>query len=121
MESGKMGLIYELQELGADIEDGIQRFIGNVSMYERMLRKFPPAFRQVKVLEPLRADSLEEALISAHTLKGMTGNLSLTPLFLAYSDIVTLLREGSPQEAGRILEDILPVQERFLSCIEKYL
>ena len=54
-----------------------------------------------------------------HTLKGVTGNLSLTPLYNAYTEITNLLREQKYDDARAALEKILPVQNDILSCIEK--
>ena len=47
----------------------------------------------------------------------MTGNLSLTPLYEAYTKIVDLLRMGNVEEANRIYLEVLPVQEEILARI----
>lgn len=57
---------------------------------------------------------------SAHAIKGATGNLSLTPLYKAYTDIVDLLRQDKPEEARKVLLDILPVQAQIIEVINKY-
>jgi hypothetical protein len=44
----------------------------------------------------------------------------LTPLYEAYTEIVDLLRAGKPEEARKILKDILPVQEQILNTINQY-
>lgn len=61
-----------------------------------------------------------EVIELAHAIKGATGNLSLTPLFQAYDEIVALLRADQPQQAKEVLQQILPVQEKIVACIEKY-
>ena len=116
-----MSLLTELEGLGADVQDGMNRFMNNVALYEKMLKKFPAAAEKLPVHSCFAAGDLETALANAHTLKGMTGNLSLTPLFRAYTNIVSLLRESRPQEAQTILESIIPVQERMVACITAYL
>ena len=57
-------------------------------------------------------------LDAAHAIKGVAGNLSITPIYEAYSEIVRLLREKKPEEARAVLEKILPVQSAIVSCIE---
>jgi len=114
-----MNLLDELRELGADIPDGMKRFANNAALYEKMLKKFPAAAAGLPVETYFASGDTDTALANAHTLKGMTGNLSLTPLYTAYTDIVALLREGKPDQARNILNDILPVQEQFIRCIEK--
>lgn len=116
-----MSMLDELQAYGADIQDGLKRFVNNAALYEKMLKKFPAAAEDLPVLVYFQAGKAEDALANSHTLKGMTGNLSLTPLYEAYTQIVTLLREGKPEPAQEILEKMLPVQRDMIACIRKYM
>lgn len=115
-----MSLIDELKDLGINAEEALERFMGNASLYERMLGKLTAAVKENEVMPCFDAGNNEEALAKAHTLKGVTGNLSVTPLYSAYSDIVSLLRAGKPDEAKAQLELILPVQDKIISCIENH-
>ena len=47
------------------------------------------------------------------------GNLSITPLYKSYTQIVNLLRENNPEEAKKILLETIPVQDEIIACIEK--
>lgn len=115
-----MSLIDELKDLGIDTEEALGRFMGNASLYERMLGKLTAAVSDNEVMPCFEAGNNDEALAKAHTLKGVTGNLSVTPLYSAYSDIVSLLRAGKPDEAKAQLELILPVQDKIIACIESH-
>ena len=57
----------------------------------------------------------------AHALRGTSGNLSITPVYEAYTEIMNLLRAGRPDEAKQLIAKIIPVQEQIVSCIEKYM
>ena len=46
------------------------------------------------------------------------GNLSLTPIYESYSEILNLLRTDKPAEAKAVLAKVLPVQQEIISCIE---
>lgn len=116
-----MNLLEELQVLGVDIQDALKRFVNNAALYEKMLKKFPAAANDLPVESNFASGNLDIALANAHTLKGMTGNLSLTPLYNAYTDIVAFLRANNPEEARQLLTDIIPVQEKIIACIEKYI
>ena len=59
-----------------------------------------------------------EALEKAHSIKGTAGNLSLTPIYESYSEILNLLRTDKPAEAKAVLAKVLPVQQEIISCIE---
>ena len=115
-----MSMVNELRELGVDVEDPLQRFMGNEGLFNRMIKKLPPAVKDLQVVQHLEAGDYEAALNNAHTLKGVTGNLSIKPLFNAYNEAVNLLRADKPEEAKKKVEEILPVQEQIIACIEKY-
>lgn len=115
-----MSLLTELQTFHVDIQDGLRRFMNNTALYEKMLKKFPAAAEGLPVQEHFDSGNLETALANAHTLKGMTGNLSLTPLYESYTEIVALLRANDPEKAKALLADILPVQENIINCIKRY-
>ncbi len=115
-----MSMISELKELGVDVEDALQRFMGNEALFTRMVKKLPPVARDLKVIEYLDGGDYETALNNAHTLKGVMGNLSVTPLFQAYNDAVNALRANKPEEARKSVEGIVTLQEQIAACIEKY-
>lgn len=114
-----MSMTSELQELGADVNDAMQRFMNNASLYEKMLKKLPATIEANPVMEFIDAGDIATAIEKAHTLKGVLGNLSVTPLYKAYTEIVDLLRQGNPDKAKEILEGCLPTQEKVIACIEK--
>ncbi len=114
-----MSLIEELKELGANTDEALNRFMNNQALYERMLRKLPASVKELNVMKALEEGDTETAFTAAHTIKGVTGNLSLTPLYRAYSDIVAYLRGGEPESAKAVLERILPLQRKMIQCIEK--
>lgn len=115
-----MSKIDELKTFGVNIDEALQRFMGNSALYEKMLNKLSDAVRDVQVLPCFEESDYVKALENAHTLKGVTGNLSVTPLYNGYTEIVNELRADNPEKAREILDSILPVQEQIIACIEKY-
>lgn len=115
-----MDIITELEGLGIDTQDALRRFSGNSALYVKMLGKFVTASGDLKVMPYIDNEDYKTAENNAHTLKGVTGNLSLTPLYEAYTNIVNFLRTNEPQKAREILEKIIPVQADIVACIEKY-
>lgn len=114
-----MSMLDELKDLGVNIEDALQRFMNNSALYEKMLGKLVNNVRDIKVLPSIEAGDYGAAADAAHTLKGVMGNLSITPLYKGYTQIVNLLRDNNPEEAKKILVDMLPAQEEIIACIEK--
>jgi HPt (histidine-containing phosphotransfer) domain-containing protein len=113
-----MSFMNELNNLGVDTELACKRFMDNRLLYEKMLKKFVDTVPDLEVLSYLEKEDYQTALAHAHTLKGVTGNLSLMPLYQAYSDIVALLRQNEYKKAEDILKDVLPVQESIICCIK---
>ncbi len=114
-----MDFLNELEELGVNTEDALERFSGNSSLYIRMIGKFPASINGLEVMPCIESGDLAAAVTNAHTIKGVTGNLSITPLFKSYTEIVNELRAGNADKAKEILNNILPVQKKILDCIEK--
>ncbi len=116
-----MGLLEELKELGVNTDEGVQRLMGNASLYERMLGTFTKLMNDTPIeIEDFDCDDCGELIEKTHALKGASGNLSVTPVYDAYTEIVNLLRQGKPVEAKAAFEKILPVQKEIIQCIERH-
>lgn len=115
-----MRMIDELEKLGVNASEGMDRVMGDASLYEMMLGMFIDAVRDNPVnAEDFSAGDLDGLIKRVHMLKGVTGNLSMTPLFKGYTETLTLLRAGQPAEAKEKFEELLPVQAKIMDCIEQ--
>jgi HPt (histidine-containing phosphotransfer) domain-containing protein len=116
-----MDLFEELKTLGVDIDDGMERMMGKTSLYERMLFKFVKMMDDLKISPDFDTKHYTDIVEKAHTIKGASGNLSITPVYDAYTEIVNMLRSGEPEKAKEILKNVLPVQQEILECIQKHM
>ena len=116
-----MSLFEELKELGVDIDGGLKRIGGNEKLYTRLLGKFIDAVNTYNVQADFDAADCKEVIEKTHALKGTSGNLSLTPIYEAYTKIVDLLRADKVEEARAILVDVLPIQEKIVNCIQSHM
>ena len=107
-----------LKALGIDSDEAVKRFNGQKELYERLLKKFPAAARDLEVVSFLKSGDYETALANAHSLKGVCGNLYLTPLFNAYSDIVVALRACEYEKAAELAQDAVCMQDCVIKVIE---
>lgn len=115
-----MDMIESLKALGVHTEEGIVRMNGNASLYERMLVKWIDMMKNSSVRPDFDSNDYVCIIEAAHAIKGASGNLSVTPVYEAYSEIVRLLRAGQPEQAKEVLEKVIPVQTQIMNCIEKY-
>lgn len=114
-----MAFLDELKDLGVDIEGGLKRLNGNEKLYTRLFGSFLKTLN-ANIIEPdFDCTDYNDTIEKAHTLKGTAGNLSITPLYESYTEILGLLREGKPEEAKPVLENVLPVQKKIVECIER--
>jgi len=109
----------ELEKIGINYDDAMTRVMNNEAIYIRLLKKIPASVKSNNVMDSINAGDLDSAISKAHSLKGAMGNLSVTPLYEAYSRITQLLREGNTIEAQELLKQTLPIQNNILEFIEK--
>ena len=95
-----------LREWGADVDAGMKRCMNNESFYLKMVsRAVPdPSFDGLKAA--VEAGDLERGFELAHALKGVTANLSLTPVETPVQEITELLRNRTETDYGPYLERI---------------
>ena len=110
-------MLDELKALGVNTDEGIKRFMGNAALYEKMMRKLPENIKAQNTMQHFADGDYEAALAATHTIKGVTGNLSVTPLYDAYSEAVSQLRNNQPDQARQTIENILPLEQKILDCI----
>lgn len=92
-----------LVHAGIDVDGALERFMGAEALLVRFLRKFPddPNFPALEAA--IAAGDCEAAFTAAHTLKGVCGNLSMTPLFDTVSRQTELLRAGDLAAAAAMM------------------
>ncbi len=116
-----MEFMDELESLGVDVNEGMDRVMGDESLYTMMLGMFVDTVRS----SPIRPEDFESGDISelterVHTLKGTTGNLSILPLFTRYTEMLGLLRGGQPDEAKKVFEKTEHIQNNIIDCIQRH-
>lgn len=116
-----MELLEELKSLGVNVDEGLKRINGNEKLYIKLLGSFTKSIKTYSVGTDFDASNCDEVIEKTHAIKGVSGNLSITPVYEAYTKIVDLLRGGNPEEARALLLKIIPVQEQIVECIEKHM
>ncbi len=120
-----MSLLSQLKELGCNIDEGLERMMNKEDLYIKMLKKFPTTLygdsdrQPLPVIPLIDSNDISAAEKNAHTLKGVTGNLSLTPLYTAYTDIVNLLRANELEQAKSLALKTETIQKQIIDLIVK--
>lgn len=112
-----MGEFREIFEVyGADYNSTMARFMGKEAMYLKFLDMLFKDDNLEKLGTALGQQDYEAAFAAAHTLKGVVGNMGLTPLFNAVCAIVESLRKREVPEDYNVLYQI--IQTGFLQADE---
>ena len=111
-------LLIELEDLGVNVNEGLERFMGNETLYERMLKKFPDVLEKEHPMTYIEEGNIKDAITSVHTLKGVVGNLSINNLFHGYTKALIFLREDNIDSARETLEELSFVQDSIVKCIK---
>lgn len=99
------------EQYGGDYETTMPRFMGSREMYLRILNMLFQD-ENIRILgEALEKQDFSAAFDAAHTLKGVAGNLGLTPLYEAACQMAETLRNGRPGEDYPLLYQ--KIQEEF--------
>lgn len=95
----------KLGEFGADVNEGLMRCMNKEDFYLMLINKALSDTRLYELEQQINAKELESAFETAHTLKGMYSNLSLTPLTVPISKMSELLRSGTDTDYTALLEE----------------
>ena len=113
-----MVTIEGLKQFGANVEEGIARCAGNEGLYLRLVGMIRDEKNFGKLSEAIEENDLEKAFEAAHALKGVLGNLSLTPLYEKSSEITELLRARKEADYPALLQELQELKQEFDSLLD---
>lgn len=102
-----------LRAYGANVEEGLERCFKNEAFYLKLVGMMQQDNGFDRLEEALNAGNLDAAFEAAHALKGVLGNLALTPAYDQVSEITELLRARTQMDYSERLAGILE-QKRIL-------
>lgn len=85
----------QFEVYGANYDATMERFMGSESTYIKLLGLLFQDENPALLGRALEAGDVAGAFQAAHTLKGVAGNLGLTPLYGAACALVEPLRQGT--------------------------
>ena len=104
-----------LNRFGADTKDGMSRCLNNEAMYLRLVVKALDNPNYARLSAAVAAEDKKAAFEAVHAIKGMMGNLALTPLYELSSEMTELLRAGQDADYADYLARILRQREALLA------
>ncbi|PWM36212.1 MAG: Hpt domain-containing protein [Clostridiales bacterium] len=103
---------------GANYDVTMERFMGNEALYLRLFGMLFADDNLQRLGDALAAGDITGAFEAAHTLKGVTGNLGLEPLYRAVCEIVEPLRSREERDYKSMHEEILAQFQRARELLD---
>ena len=103
----------ELRALGADVETGLSRCVGNETLYLKLVNMGLGDTKFEELGAAVNAGDLSKAFDLCHALKGVIGNLAITPLYEILSTMTEKLRAKEQTDYKSMYSDILKIRSKF--------
>ena len=107
-----------LKQLGCDTDDGLSRCMGNEAFYFKLIGKVIDDKNFQALEDAVAAKDLDKAFDAAHSLKGVLGNLALTPVYQPVNEITELLRERKDMDYSEYLKTISEKRKELAALME---
>lgn len=108
-----------LIEAGVDVDGALERFMHKEDLLERFMRKFKDDNNFSLLKEAVMEGDSDKAFTAAHTLKGVSGNLSLIRLQKCVSEQCEKFRAGNFEEGAAMMETVTEEYEHITQALSK--
>ena len=105
--------IDRLRELGANVEEGLERCMGMEDFYFEMIELGLSDEKFEELGPALEKGDLDAAFEYAHALKGVIGNLALAPLYSTVCEITEHLRAKEKIDYKPLYEKLIAQRNEF--------
>ena len=111
--------IDNLNKIGVNTSEGLARCLNNEAFYLRLVGRVRNDATFDKLYEAIENKDLKQAFEYAHSLKGVLGNLSLTPMEKPIKEITEYLRHEEQIDYVPYIEEIKKQKAIFdITCDE---
>ena len=109
--------IEQLEEFGVDTKEGLTRCMNNQNFYFKMLKMGLNNDQFEKLESALAANNIEDAFEAAHALKGVLGNLALTPIYKPLAEMTEMLRSKKTADYVEMYKPILELRDKLVKLM----
>ena len=107
--------IEKLQGYGVNTKEGLARCMNNANFYSRMIAMGLKNDSFDKLGKALAENNLDEAFEQAHALKGVVGNLALTPIYTPLAEMTEMLRAKKDADYVAMYAPIKELRDKMVS------
>lgn len=106
--------IENLKAFGANVTEGVSRCLNDESFYIDLVKSVIPDTRLDELEQYIAGKDLDKAFEVAHALKGMYGNISITPIYEPVCEMTELLRERKDTDYSALLAEAKAQKEKLV-------
>ena len=110
--------IEKLNEFGANSKEGLGRCLNNESFYFKLIDKAINSDSFDNLKKELETKNYDEAFNIAHSLKGVLGNLSLTPLYEIVFEVTELLRAKTDMDYNEYIVKLFNKRDELIRLMK---
>ncbi|MEF9983823.1 MAG: Hpt domain-containing protein [Oscillospiraceae bacterium] len=108
----------KLSQWGCDVDGALERCVNDEEFYIDCLKSFMTDVNFEQLDFDLKNKDFVGAFEAAHSLKGVTANLGITPLFDSISVLVDRLRNGFYEDNEKYYDAIYNDYHYFLNILQ---
>lgn len=105
--------IEDLKSAGADVETGLSRCLGKEDLYLKLAGMGLGDVKFEELGKTLNSGDLAGAFELCHALKGVIGNLAITPLYDALSELTEKLRAREQADYSSLYSQMMTIRSKF--------
>ena len=109
--------IEQLNDFGVNTKEGLTRCMNNQKFYFKMLKMGLSSDQFDKLGNAIDAGKNDEAFEAAHALKGVLGNLALTPIYNPLAEMTEMLRAGKDADYAEMYKPIMALRNQLLAMV----
>ena len=110
--------IEKLNAFGVNTAEGLSRCMGSEPLYLKLVGKLCGEKKFDELYEAVQAGDLDRAFEAAHALKGVLGNLSVTPIYEKTVELTELLRVKAEADYVPMAKEIVDMHDEFKKLFE---
>jgi CheY-like chemotaxis protein len=114
-------LLETITPYGVNISAGLSRFAGNRKTYEKVLLKYPNDKNFEILSRAIRSEDFDTALKAAHTLKGISYNLSMDTFAEMIFQLEQSLKQKNYHQALALFQQASDLNEVLTETINRFM
>ena len=110
--------VEKLKEFGVDTDEGLNRCMNMEAFYFKMIKMGLANEYFDKLEVELKNADIAAAFESAHALKGVVGNLAISPIYKPLSDITEKLRAKESADYVALYAPVKELRDKLLALCD---